>query len=89
MAPVMDAILNRLDVGFTYGKDEDGEWMSRVNHRDMEDALSDMSEKEREMIRKFFLERKSLLDISRELNMPMDLVGGYIMMMETRITIWM
>ena len=88
MAPVMDAVLKRLGVGVTYGKDEDGEWMSRVNHRDMEDALKDMSKTEQDIIYKFFLEKKTLLDISRDLNLPMEMVGGYIRMLKARILIW-
>ena len=88
MAPVMDAVLKRLGVGVTYGKDEDGEWMSRVNHRDMEDALRDMSITEQDIIRKFFLEKKTLVDISRDMNLPMEMVGGYIRMLKARILIW-
>ena len=88
MAPVMDAILRRLGVGVTYGKDDDGEWMSRVNHREMQDALEDMTDTEREIVRKFFMERKSLLDISIEMNLPMDRVGGYIKTLRARFMIW-
>ena len=88
MAPVMDAILRRLGFGVTYGKEDDGEWMSRVNHRDMQDALEDMTETEREIVRKFFMERKTLLDISIEMNLPMDMVGGYIKTLKARFMIW-
>ena len=89
MAPVMDAVLKRLSFGVTYGKDDDGEWVSRVNHLDMEDALRDMSPKEQAVIKMFFLERKSPLDISEDLNMPLDLVGGYIKSAKARIMMWM
>ena len=88
LSPVMDAILMRLGIGVTYGRDNDGEWKSKVNHRDMEDALGDMSPKEQEIIIKFFLEGKTLLDISNDMNMPMDLLGGYIKMLRARIMIW-
>ena len=88
MAPVMDAVLKRLGFGVTYGRDDDGEWVSRVNHRDYEDALRDMSKTEQEIITKFFIERKSLLDISKDMDIPMELVGGYIRMMKARIRIW-
>ena len=88
MAPVMDAVLKRLGFGVTYGKDDDGDWVSRVNHRDMEDALKHMSKTDREIIRLFFIERKSLLDISSDLGIPMEKVGERIRKMKARIRIW-
>ena len=88
MAPVMDAVLKRLGFGVTYGKDEGGEWMSRVNHRDMEDALKDMSKTEQDIIRKFFLEKKTLMDISTDMDIPMELIGRYISEMKAKIMIW-
>ena len=54
----------------------------------MEDALSAMMPKEREIVRKFFLEDKTLQDISIEMNMSMDLLGGYIRSAEAQIKIW-
>ena len=88
MAPVMDAVLKRLGLGVTYGRDDDGEWTSRVRNQDMEDAIGDMSDTERDIIKKFFVERKSLMDISIDLNLPMNLVGGYIKTLRARILIW-
>ena len=66
MAPVMDAILQLIGMGVSYGKDDDDEWITRVHHRDMEDAIRDMSPKEEAIICKFFFDKKNILDIQRE-----------------------
>ena len=65
------------------------EWIGGAGHRNMEDALRYMMPKEQEIVKKFFLEDKTLLDISIEMNMSMDLLGGYIKSAEAQIKIWM
>ena len=65
------------------------EWIERTGHSDMEDALEAMLPKEREIVKKFFYEDKRMLDISIEMNMDMDLVGGYIKSARDQIAIWM
>ena len=89
MAYVIDAVLKRLRPGAKKLMDEDDEWTGRVGHRDIEDALRFMMPKEQEIIRKFFLEDKTLVDISIELNMSMELLGGYIRSAEAQIVVWM
>lgn len=88
MAPIMDTILKRLATKRIEGPAGD-EWIGGAGHRDMEDALAVMMPKEREIVKKFFLEDKTLLDISIEMNMSMDLLGGYIKSAEAQIKIWM
>lgn len=88
MAPVMDAVFSRLGVGVTYGKDARGKWINRVNHRDFEDALRDLTKTDREIIRKFFLEDKTLVDISQDMNIPMEKIGEHISRMKAKILIW-
>ena len=88
MAPIMDTILKRLAIKRIEGPVGD-EWISGAGHRDMDDALKAMMPKEREIVRKYFVEDKTLLDISIEMNMPMDLLGGYIRSARAQILIWM
>lgn len=88
MAPIMDTILKRLETKMIEGPAGD-EWIGGAGYRDMEDALAVMMPKEREIVKKFFLEDKTLLDISIEMNMSMDLLGGYIKSAEAQIKIWM
>ena len=89
MAAVIDAVLKGLGSGAEPTKDEDDEWIDRAGHHDIEDALKYMMPKEQAVIRKFFLEDKTLLDISIELNISMELLGGYIKSAEAQIKIWM
>ena len=89
MAYVIDAVLKRLGSGAEKTTDEDDEWTGRAGHRDIEDALKLMMPKEQEIIRKFFLEGKTLVDISIELNMSMDLLGGYIRSAKAQIEVRM
>ena len=88
MAPVMDTILKRIAIKKIEGPADD-EWISGTGHRDMEDALEVMMPKEREIIRKYFVEDKNPMDISIEMNMAMDLVGGYIQSAKAQIMLWM
>ena len=88
LAPVMDAILRRIRSGSCDGTDDAEEWTGRASHRDMEDALRCMMPREREMIKKFFFEEKSVMDISIEMNMDLDLVGGHIRSAKEQIAIW-
>ena len=89
MAPVMDAILQRIGMGVSYGKDDDDKCITMVHHRDMEDAIRAMSPKEEAIIYKFFFDKKNILDIQRETGLPLDLIGGFIKTMKARILIWL
>lgn len=88
LASVMDAILRRIRSEDCYSTDDAEEWTDRAGHRDMEDALKCMMPREREMIKKFFFEEKNIIDISIEMNMDMDLIGGYIRSAKEQIAIW-
>ena len=88
MAPIMDTILKRLATKRIEGPASD-EWISGAGHCDMEDALEAMMPKEKEIIKKYFVEDKTLMDISIEMNMTMDLVGGYIQSAKAQIMLWM
>jgi hypothetical protein len=87
MAPILDAILKRLATKRIEGPCGN-EWIRGVGHRNMEDALEAMMPKEREIIRKFFVQDKTLMDISIEMNMTMELVGGYIRSAKAQIMLW-
>ena len=89
MAAVIDMVLKRLGSGAEAATDEDEEWIGRAGHRDIEDALKYMMPKEQAVIRKFFLEEKTLVDISIELNLSMELLGGYIKSAGAQIKFWM
>lgn len=88
LASVMDAILSRVKSARRDSTDCEDDWADSVNHRDMEDALSCMMPMERELIKKFFYQEKNILDISIEMNMELDLVGGYIRSAKEQIGIW-
>ena len=88
MDPIMDTILKRVATKRLKGP-VGNEWIDGAGHRDIEDALRYMMPKEQEIVKKFFLEDKTLLDISIEMNMSMDLLGGYIKSAEAQIKIWM
>ena len=88
MAPIMDSILKRL-AAKRIEERVDGEWICRTGHRDMEDALRVMMPIEQEIVRKYFVEHKRVLDISIEMNIELDLIGGYIKSAREQIAIWM
>ena len=88
LAAVMDSILNRIRCGAANNADDDEEWIGRTGCRNMEGALKHMMPKEREMIKRFFYQEKNILDISIEMNMELNLIGGYIGSAKEQMAIW-
>ena len=54
----------------------------------MEDGLRALPEMEQQIIEKFFLQGKSLIDISSDLELPMDLLLGHLTAIKVRLEIY-
>ena len=40
------------------------------------------------ILEKYYLQQKTLLDISRDLDIPASIIGGYLIAIETRLIIY-
>ena len=87
MAVMIDAILSRPGIRIRYIKDE-GDWISKVGDEDIEYGLRQLPEKEQQIIEKYFLQDKTLLDISEDLAIPACMVNGYLRAVLERLIIY-
>ena len=85
---LLDAILSSSGLKKEYDREPDGDWIGMVGDRDLEDGLRELPEPEQEILEKFFLKGKNLIDISIELDMPIELVLGHIRSMNIRLRIY-
>ena len=54
---------------------------------DMEDALRALPELEQDIIEKYFLQRKTLVDIASDLDLPYDLLMGHLRAIKARLVL--
>ena len=87
MAVVIDAILTRPGIRIRYMRAE-SDWISMVSDEDLEYGLRQLPEKEQAILEKYYLQQKTLLDISRDLDIPASVIGGYLIAIETRLIIY-
>lgn len=88
LAEIYDLILTRPGILIRYKKEGPEGWISMVGDRGMEEALRAMPPVEQELIEKFFLQGKTLIDISRELCLPMGLLLGHIRSVRVRLELY-
>ena len=53
----------------------------------MEDALRALPELEQDIIEKYFLQRKTLVDIASDLDLPYDLLMGHLRAIKARLVL--
>ena len=88
LAVLIDTILNRPGIRLRYNRGDSEDWISLVGDQDMEDGLRALPEMEQQIIEKFFLQGKSLIDISSDLELPMDLLLGHLTAIKVRLEIY-
>ena len=87
MAVVIDAILTRPGIRIRYMRAE-GDWISMVGDEDLEYGRRQLPEKEQQIIEKYFLQDKNLVDISSDLDIPAGMVNGYLKAVLERLIIY-
>ena len=85
IAEIIDAVLMAPGIRIRYAKDGPGDWISMISDRDMEDGLRSLPELEQSIIEKFFLQRKALIDVSKDLDLPMELLMGHLKAIRVRL----
>ena len=58
-----------------------------MSNQDMEDALRALPELEQDIIEKYFLQRKTLVDIASDLDLPYDLLMGHLRAIKARLVL--
>ena len=85
LAIMIDNILGRPGIRTRYENGECEDWISIVGDQNLREGLRALPETEQKIIEKFFLQRKSLIDIAYDLGMPMDLLRGHIDSIRVRL----
>lgn len=85
---LLDAILGSPGLKREYNKDPFKDWISMIGDQDLEEGIRELPELEQEILEKYFLKDKSLIDISIELGMPMELVLGHIKTVNIRLRVY-
>lgn len=88
MAVMIDAILTRPGIRIRYMRDRSDDWISLVGDEAIEYGLRQLPEREQQIIEKYFLQNKSLLDISKDLDIPTGMVNGYLKAVLQRLIIY-
>jgi len=88
MGVTIDAILTRPALRIRYMKGDFDDWKSIIGDEDLEYGIRQLPEKEQAILEKYYLQQKTLLDISRDLDIPASVIGGYLIAIETRLIIY-
>ena len=88
MGVTIDAILTRPALRIRYMKGDFDDWKSIIGDEDLEYGIRQLPEKEQLILEKYYLQQKTLLDISRDLDIPASIIGGYLIAIETRLIIY-
>lgn len=87
MANVIDAVLTAPGIRIRYTKEGPMNWIGMIGDQDMEDALRALPELEQDIIEKYFLQRKTLVDIASDLDLPYDLLMGHLRAIKARLVL--
>ena len=85
LAIMIDNILGRPGIRTRYEKGECKDWIGLVGDQNLKEGLRALPETEQKIIEKFFLQRKTLIDIAYDLGMSMDLLRRHIDSIRVRL----
>lgn len=85
LAVMIDNILGRPGIRAQYEKNDCKDWIGLVGDQNLKEGLMALPEMEQKIIEKYFLQRKTLIDIAYDLGMPMDLIQGHIDSIRVRL----
>jgi len=87
VADIIDAVLTAPGIRIRYIKEGPMDWIGMIGDQDMEDALRALPELEQDIIEKYFLQRKTLVDIASDLDLPYDLLMGHLRAIKARLVL--
>ncbi len=85
LAIMIDNILGRPGIRTRYEKGECKDWIGLVGDQNLKEGLRALPETEQKIIEKFFLQRKTLIDIAYDLGISIDLIRGHIDSIRVRL----
>lgn len=85
---IIDAILTAPGIRIRYKKEETGDWIGMIRDQDMEEGLRALPPVEQEIIEEYFLQQKTLVDISEDLSLEPGLLLGHLKAIRARLVLY-
>lgn len=85
IATLIDTMLNMPGLSKTYAKDPKCNWILLIGNENITDGISSMPEIEQEIIKQFFLDKLTIIDISHNLGLTPELLYGHITAIKVRL----
>ena len=88
LSPMIDSILTAPGVVKAYAENRETDWVILIGNREMEEGIRQLPPVEQKIIKLYFLDGKSLLDIANELGLPVELLVGHMKSMKVRLSLY-
>ena len=85
---VIDAVLTAPGIRIRYEKEGPDNWIGKIGDPDTEDGLKELPPLEKEIIEKYFLQKKNLKDISEDLSLEPELLLGHLKAVRARLLLY-
>ena len=82
---VIDSMLNAPGFKNACNKEAECSWILLIGNKDLADGISSLPQLEQEILKLFFLDGLTLIDIASKLDIPAALICGHIKSMKVRL----
>lgn len=88
VSAVIDSILAAPGLKKAYQQDKSVDWIMHIGNKNMETGIKELPPVEQEILKLYFLDGKTLIDIASDLDMPIELLCGHIKAMRVRLILY-
>ena len=88
LSPMIDSILTAPGVVKAYAENRGTDWVIQIGNSEMEEGIRQLPSVEQQIIKLYFLDGKSLLDIANDLDLPVELLAGHMKSMKVRLSLY-
>ena len=82
---VIDSMLNAPELKNACSREAEYSWILLIGNKDLADGISSLPPLEQEILKLFFLDGLTLIDIASKLDIPASLICGHIKSMKVRL----
>lgn len=88
LSPMIGSILTAPEIVKAYAENRETDWVILIGNREMEEGIRQLPPVEQQIIKLYFLDGKSLLDIENELDLQVELLVGHMESMKVRLSLY-
>lgn len=82
---IVDSVLNSTGLKKSYRANPNCEWILLIGDEDVKEGIKNLSQMDQEIIRLFFFEGLTLIDIAARLDISIELLCGHIKAVKVRL----